>query len=82
MPRLKIARPEGTYILWMDFSGYGLDPDEVNDRILKKCGVILERGELFDEETGKGFQRICLSTQRAVVKEAFERLADEFDPKE
>ena len=50
MPRVKIRRPEGTYVLWMDFRGYGLTPDEVNDRILKKAGVVLERGEMFDQD--------------------------------
>ena len=64
MPRVKIRRPEGTYVLWMDFRGYGLTPDEVNDRILKKAGVVLERGEMFDQELGAGFQRICVPTQR------------------
>ena len=67
MPRVKIRRPEGTYVLWMDFRGYGLTPDEVNDRILKKAGVVLERGEMFDQELGAGFQRICVPTQRAVI---------------
>lgn len=76
MPRVKIRRPEGTYVLWMDFRGYGLTPDEVNDRILKKAGVVLERGEMFDQELGAGFQRICVPTQRAVIQECFRRMEE------
>ena len=79
MPRVKIRRPEGTYVLWMDFRGYGLTPDEVNDRILKKAGVVLERGEMFDQELGAGFQRICVPTQRAVIQECFRRMEDVFE---
>ena len=79
MPRVKIRRPEGTYVLWMDFRGYGLTPDEVNDRILKKAGVVLERGEMFDQELGAGFQRICVPTQRAVIQECFRRMEEVFD---
>ena len=78
MPRVKIRRPEGTYVLWMDFRGYGLTPDEVNDRILKKAGVVLERGEMFDQELGAGFQRICVPTQRAVIQECFRRMEEVF----
>ena len=78
MPRVKIRRPEGTYVLWMDFRGYGLTPDEVNDRILKKAGVVLERGEMFDQELGAGFQRICVPTQRAVIQECFRRREEVF----
>lgn len=79
MPRVKIRRPEGTYVLWMDFRGYGLTPDEVNDRILKKAGVVLERGEMFDQELGAGFQRICVPTQRAVIQECFRRMEEVFE---
>ena len=79
MPRVKIRRPEGNYVLWMDFRGYGLTPDEVNDRILKKAGVVLERGEMFDQELGAGFQRICVPTQRAVIQECFRRMEEVFE---
>ena len=79
MPRVKIRRPEGTYVLWMDFRGSGLTPDEVNDRILKKAGVVLERGEMFDQELGAGFQRICVPTQRAVIQECFRRMEEVFE---
>ena len=79
MPRVKIRRPEGTYVLWMDFRGYGLTPDEVNDRILKKAGVVLERGEMFDQGLGAGFQRICVPTQRAVIQECFRRMEEVFE---
>ena len=79
MPRVTIRRPEGTYVLWMDFRGYGLTPDEVNDRILKKAGVVLERGEMFDQELGAGFQRICVPTQRAVIQECFRRMEEVFE---
>ena len=79
MPRVKIRRPEGTYVLWMDFRGYGLTPDEVNDRILKKAGVVLERGEMFDQELGAGFQRICVPTQRSVIQECFRRMEEVFE---
>lgn len=79
MPRLKLRRPEGTYIQWMDFRGYGMTPDEVNDKILKETGVILERGELFDQETGEGFQRICIPARRSLVQEAFYRFEEAFE---
>lgn len=78
MPRLKIARPEGTYILWMDFRGYGLTPDEVNDRIANRAEVLLERGEMFGQE-GAGFQRICIPTQLSRIQEIFHRFEEVFE---
>jgi cysteine-S-conjugate beta-lyase len=77
MPKVKVSIPEGTYIMWMDFSGYGLTPEEVHDRIYNKANVILEDGKMFGEE-GLHYQRICIPSPRPMIKEAFERIAKEF----
>ncbi|MFD0826343.1 MalY/PatB family protein [Neobacillus sp. M.A.Huq-85] len=78
MPQVKVRIPEGTYVMWMDFSAYGLSPEEVHDRIYNKANVLLEDGSLFGEE-GLRYQRICLPSPRPVIKEAFERIAREFE---
>ncbi|MDR6123157.1 cystathionine beta-lyase [Bacillus sp. SLBN-46] len=78
MPMVKVRIPEGTYIMWMDFSGYGLTPEEVHDRIYNKANVLLEDGKMFGEE-GLHFQRICIPSPRPIIKEAFERIAREFE---
>jgi cysteine-S-conjugate beta-lyase len=78
MPKVKVRIPEGTYIMWMDFSGYGLTPEEVHDRIYNKANVLLEDGKMFGEE-GLHFQRICIPSPRPIIKEAFERIAKEFE---
>jgi cysteine-S-conjugate beta-lyase len=78
MPTVKVRIPEGTYIMWMDFSGYGLSPEEVHDRIYNKANVLLEDGKMFGEE-GLHFQRICIPSPRPIIKEAFERIAREFE---
>ena len=78
MPKVKVRRPEGTYVLWMDFRAYGLSTQERQALITDKAGVIKEHGELFDPEHGEGFERICLSSQRVVIQEAFTRIADAF----
>lgn len=77
MPKVKVRIPEGTYIMWMDFSGYGLTPEEVHDRIYNKANVLLEDGKMFGEE-GLQYQRICIPSPRPIIKEAFERIAREF----
>jgi cysteine-S-conjugate beta-lyase len=77
MPKVKVRIPEGTYIMWMDFSGYGLSPEEVHDRIYNKANVLLEDGKMFGEE-GLPYQRICIPSPRPIIQEAFERMAREF----
>lgn len=78
MPKVKTRIPEGTYLMWLDFSGYGLSPEEVHDRIYNKANVLLEDGGMFGEE-GRHYQRICLPSPRPVIKEALERIAREFE---
>jgi cysteine-S-conjugate beta-lyase len=77
MPKVKVTIPEGTYVMWMDFSGYGLSPKEVHDRIYNKANVLLEDGKMFGEE-GLQYQRICIPSPRPIIKEAFERMSKEF----
>lgn len=78
LPKVKCVRPEGTYILWMDFRDYGLTPEEIRRKIYVDANVVLESGKQFDPEHGGGFERICLSTRRSLVQEAFQRIAREF----
>ncbi len=78
MPAVKCVRPEGTYILWMDFRGYGLSPEEVHRKIYVDANVVLESGTLFDPDRGSGFERVCLSSPRPVIQKAFKRMAAQF----
>lgn len=78
MPKVKIHRPEGTYILWMDFRGYGLSAAEIRKRIYEDANVMLESGNQFDPERGDGFERMCVPTRRSLLKEALERIAAQF----
>ncbi len=78
MPRVKCRRPDGTYIMWMDFRDYGLTPDEIHRRIYEEAGVLLEGGLMFDPVHGGGFERICVPSPRSVIREAMERIAKQF----
>ena len=78
MPRVKCFRPEGTYIMWMDFGGYGLSAQEIHHKIYIDANVVLEGGAMFDPDHGDGFERICVSTRRSLLQEVFERIALQF----
>ncbi len=78
MPKVKIRRPDGTYILWMDFRDTGLSPEEIHKRIYVQANVMLEGGPQFDPERGAGFERMCVPTRRSLLKEALERIAAQF----
>lgn len=79
MPKVRCYRPEGTYILWLDFRAYGLTAEQIHQKIYVDANVVLEGGLTFDPENGAGFERVCVPTRRSLLKQAFERIAKEFE---
>lgn len=79
MPKVRCYRPEGTYILWLDFRAYGLSAEEIHKKIYIDANVVLEGGLTFDPENGAGFERVCVPTRRALLQQAFERIAKQFE---
>ena len=73
MPKAKVVAPMGTYILWIDFSGYGLSDSELHDVIYKQAHVIAQSGSHFDDIDQ--FQRFCIASPKKIVLEAFDRIA-------
>ena len=74
---VKIIRPQGTYLVWMDYRGTGLSFKEIEDLINVKARVWLDDGSIFGKE-GEGFERINVACPRAVLAEALERIKGVF----
>ena len=73
---LKKARyviPEGTYLGWIDFRAYGFSAKQLEERIQKKAGVVLDEGYLFGDE-GAGFERINVACPRSILHECLTRI--------
>ena len=73
LPMLKVMDLQGTYLAWVDFSGLGMSPDEINDLICNKAKLWLDAGKIFGQG-GENYQRFVLACPRATLKEALERL--------
>ncbi len=78
LPKVKMTELEGTYLVWLDFRGYGLDDTEINKKIVKDAGLWLDKGSMFGK-SGVGFQRINIACPRSILTEALERLALAFE---
>jgi cystathionine beta-lyase len=74
MPRVKVTPLEGTYLVWLDFRGYGLSDRELKALLLEKAKVWLDAGPVFGPG-GEGFQRINIACPRAILAKALERIA-------
>jgi cystathionine beta-lyase len=77
LPLIKLVEPQGTYLLWLDFSEYGLSQKELDRRVTECAGLWLDGGTMFGVE-GAGFQRINIACPRSTLMEALNRLDKEF----
>lgn len=75
--KIKVLVPEGTYLLWLDFSKTGLSDSEINDKVLNKAKVWLDSGSMFGKE-GEKFQRINCATPRIILEDALKRICSQF----
>ena len=73
LPGIHVIEPQGTYLLWLDCSGLGLSPAELEDLILRQAHVWPDIGTKFGEKTGL-FIRMALACPRSVLEEAMQRL--------
>jgi len=73
LPEAKMDHPEGTYIFWIDFRGYGFNAETLQDFLVNEAKVALNKGTSFGVE-GDGFARINIGTSRSLLKEALERI--------
>ncbi len=72
IPGLKIAKPHGTYLLWIDYRGTGLTEDDMMDKLLNKGKLALDPGTKYGE-AGRGFLRMNVATPRSLVEEGVKR---------
>ena len=71
LQRIRMTKPEGTYLAWLDCRGLGLDnPYEF---ILKHARVALNNGQTFGTG-GAGFVRLNFGCPHAILEEALKRI--------
>lgn len=73
-PCLKVMKPEGTYLVWLDFSAYGLSDQQLQEILHDQAKVILNPGINFGAE-GSGHARFNVAAPLDSVKIAVQRIA-------
>ncbi len=73
LPQIKLIEPEGTYLIWLDFSEVTDNHKLLAELILDKAHLWLDPGIIFGRETAL-FERISIACPRDTLREALERL--------
>lgn len=74
LPGVRAIEPEGTYLIWLDCRGLGLDDATLKRFFVQDARVGPSPGIGFGV-AGSGFVRLNLGTSHAVVAEALARIA-------
>ena len=77
LPKVRLIEPEGTYLLWLDFSDYGLSDEALNEKIIRDAHLWLDDGPIFGAG-GSGFQRINIACPWSTLENGLEHLAKAF----
>ena len=73
LPEIKVVKPEGTYLMWLDFNGTKIPQDKIQEFLINEAKVAMNDGGSFGSN-GKGFARMNVACPRYMVKEAMERI--------
>ena len=77
-PKIKVIRPQASYLLWLDCRDMGLSQEALVDFFVDKAHLALNDGLAFGEE-GRGFMRLNAGTPRSVLEQALKQLADAYE---
>jgi len=78
LPKVKVMKPEATFLIWLDFTEYGMKNRELLNYVSEKAKVGLNDGGKFGTG-GDGWLRLNIGCPRSVLEEALERLGKAFD---
>lgn len=73
IPQIRVVKPEGTYLLWLDCSGLGMDDEELESFMVNEAKLWVDAGSMFGTVSGQ-FERINMTCPRSVLKAALEQL--------
>jgi cysteine-S-conjugate beta-lyase len=77
VPGARSMKLDATYLAWVDFSGTGLLPEQVNAILKDRCRIFASPGQQFGPG-GANWIRFNLATPRPMLRDAVGRMAEAF----
>lgn len=72
-PKIKVMKPEGTFLMWWDMRELGLYGDELLRFFVEKAKIAINAGVGFGA-AGDGFARVNMGCHRSTLDQALEQL--------
>ena len=77
VPKIKVVRPQATYLVFLDCSELGLSPSELAKFFENGAHLALNNGAMFGKG-GEGFMRINVACPRSVLEKAMGQLREAY----
>ena len=71
--KIKVLKPEGTYLVWIDCTALGMKPKVLEQFMRKQAKVAIDDGYIFGLG-GEGFIRINIACSRSTLEEGLRRI--------
>lgn len=78
LPEVKMMRPEGTYLIWLDFSAFGLTDAKLQSQLVHKGKVVLNPGITFGPN-GTQHMRLNVACPKETLLEGLRRIKHSFE---
>lgn len=76
LPQWKVCKLEGTYLPWVDISAMGITAQQLCDKLYAGARVWLNPGTMYGPQTGEGYVRFNIATQRSRLIDALQRIKE------
>ena len=73
IPQIKMIRPEGTYLVWLDCRELNMSGNELNQFFIEKAKIGLNKGSMFGTN-GEGFLRMNVACQKSILEKALQNI--------
>jgi cystathionine beta-lyase len=75
IPQIKLIRPEGTYLVWLDCSKLDLKGKDLKDFMIHDAGIGFSDGRIFGTG-GEGFMRMNIACPKQTLEHALNNLKE------
>jgi cysteine-S-conjugate beta-lyase len=80
LPKIKVIRPESTFLVWLDCRSMDMNDKELNDFFLQKAKVGFNPGVMFGPG-GEGYMRMNIGCPRATLLQGLKQIKEAFTAK-
>lgn len=77
LPKIKVIRPESTFLVWLDCTQMGMNDKDLNEFFLHKANIGLNPGVMFGPG-GESFMRMNIGCPAATLIKGLEQIKEAF----